>query len=293
MSIDKDALYPALYKAADKASNDAQKRYLLLIKVEFSLLFIAAVLAMDWAQSKTYYVLYAIVFILATLIFFTRLALKPEQNWYQCRSLAESIKTSTWRYVMRSEPFVDSTSINIARAEFRNLLREILRTNSRIGAKISDSSSAEDQITEEMDRVRRQDLEQRKQVYKENRISEQQIWYTGKAADNKLSFYKWSILLAIVYTAAITLVLWKIAEPQWDKMPIYPLIVLATAIVGWMQIKKFNELTSSYTLTAIEIGIIKGKIDEVDEEAELSEFVNEAELAFSREHTQWVARQHD
>ena len=58
-----------------------------------------------------------------------------------------------------------------------------------------------------------------------------------------------------------------------------------------MQIKKFNELTSAYTLTAHEIGIIQGRLEEVDSEEDLSEFINEAELAFSREHTQWVARQ--
>ncbi|HCB7267327.1 TPA: SLATT domain-containing protein, partial [Escherichia coli] len=28
---------------------------------------------------------------------------KPEKEWYGCRALAESIKTSTWRYMMRAE----------------------------------------------------------------------------------------------------------------------------------------------------------------------------------------------
>ena len=68
-------------------------------------------------------------------------------------------------------------------------------------------------------------------------------------------------------------------------------MVAASAVLGWMQIKKFNELASAYTLTALEISLIEDKLREVETEAELSEFVNEAELAFSREHTQWVARQ--
>jgi hypothetical protein len=58
-----------------------------------------------------------------------------------------------------------------------------------------------------------------------------------------------------------------------------------------MQIKKFSELSSAYSLTAHEIGIIEDRIDEADTEDEFSDFVNEAELAFSREHTQWLARQ--
>jgi hypothetical protein len=54
--------------------------------------------------------------------------------------------------------------------------------------------------------------------------------------------------------------------------------------------KRHSELTASYNLTAHEIGIIKGNAEAVETESEFSDFVNEAELAFSREHTQWVAR---
>ena len=73
--------------------------------------------------------------------------------------------------------------------------------------------------------------------------------------------------------------------------PIEPIIVLAASLTGWMQIKKFNELASAYTLTAFEIGIIQDRASDSMSEAEFSDFVGEAEQAFSREHTQWVARQ--
>ena len=57
-----------------------------------------------------------------------------------------------------------------------------------------------------------------------------------------------------------------------------------------MQAKKFSELAASYTLAAHEINIIKSlSLEEMTEE-EFSIFVGDAENAFSREHTQWVAR---
>ena len=62
------------------------------------------------------------------------------------------------------------------------------------------------------------------------------------------------------------------------------------SIIGWIQIKIFNEIASSYVLAAHEIGIIKTSINQVSTETNFSEFVNEAERAFSREHTQWTAR---
>ncbi|EJL0954202.1 SLATT domain-containing protein, partial [Salmonella enterica] len=65
---------------------------------------------------------------------------------------------------------------------------------------------------------------------------------------------------------------------------------LAASIVGWVQIKKYNELAVSYFLTAHEIGDIKEQFNYISSENDFLEFVNNAEKAFSREHTQWLAR---
>ncbi|WP_353850658.1 hypothetical protein [Vibrio harveyi] len=48
----------------------------------------------------------------------------------------------------------------------------------------------------------------------------------------------------------------------------------AAFIIGWTQIKKHNELSSSYSLTAQEIGIIRGGIEEVVTEEQFSEYVS-------------------
>ena len=85
----------------------------------------------------------------------------------------------------------------------------------------------------------------------------------------------------------------RIAYPNWSIWPIEPLIVVAASIVGWVQIKKYNELSAAYTVTAHEIGLIPTTIDSPSNDALLSEFVNDAEQAFSREHTLWLARQSD
>jgi len=73
--------------------------------------------------------------------------------------------------------------------------------------------------------------------------------------------------------------------------PVEPVIVLASAVLGWMQIKKFNELASAYALTAHEIGLAETVIADAKTEQDFSKAVNEVELVFSREHTQWIARQ--
>jgi hypothetical protein len=92
------------------------------------------------------------------------------------------------------------------------------------------------------------------------------------------------------YAIATALVVSRIYLPDWELWPIGPIIVFASSIIGWMQVKEFNELATTYTVAAHEIGLIKPQLDDIATEPELSDFVNDAELAFSREHTLWIAR---
>src|SRR4051794_17723543 len=97
--------YPALFLAADEASNNYQSFFLRLIRGEYFTLFSAAVLSMSFLNGVGYYIVYASVFFIGLVILLTRALGKPEQSWYGCRALAESVKTLTWRYMMRATPF--------------------------------------------------------------------------------------------------------------------------------------------------------------------------------------------
>lgn len=283
--------YPALYTSASQLSAGSQTSYLRLIRGEYALLVLASILSLDLSQSPLYYVAYAVVFLASLAVLVIRSWQKPEQDWYKGRALAESIKTSCWRYCMRAEPFGDADDIVQRRAEFRNHLRAILEANRHIGDKIPPDAAANDQITVSMEETRALVLQGRKDFYEKYRIREQRGWYQAKAVANKKSSRSWTIGGIAAYAIAILLVLLRIAQPDQKIWPIEPLIVVASSIIGWTQVKKFNELASSYTLTAHEIGIIQGRVQEVGTEAEFSDFINDAEQAFSREHTQWVARQ--
>lgn len=283
--------FPALYQSASKLSAESQTNYLRLIRGEYALLILASILSLDLSENALYFVIYALVFFSSLSVLIARSWMKPEQSWYKGRALAESIKTSCWRYCMRAEPFGDAVDIGVPRAEFRNHLRAILDANRHLGGHLPADSAADEQISKSMEATRALALEDRKSFYDENRIRDQRKWYAGKSGENKKASTRWVIAGIISYVLAISLALLRIAYPHIKIWPIEPLIVIASSIIGWTQVKKFNELASSYTLTAHEIGILQGRIGEVTTEAEFSEFVNDAEQAFSREHTQWVARQ--
>jgi ABC-type multidrug transport system fused ATPase/permease subunit len=283
--------FPALYKAADGMSNGSQFQFMNLIKLEYVLLFICAMMSLDWSRRAGYFLVYALVLMAALGLAVARNMMKPEQSWYRGRALAESVKTSSWRFCMRAAPFDDRPKVEQSKKEFRDHLLEILRTNRFMGDRLPPDSAADSPVPESMVHARLLDLESRKDYYLEYRIRDQRSWYAKKAAFNKKASRFWFAVGISAYAVAICLAVSRIAYPQWELWPIDAVLVFAAAVLGWTQVKRFNELASSYTLTAHEIGLLQGRLEEVDDEAKFSDFINEAEQAFSREHTQWVARQ--
>jgi len=282
--------YPALFLSADDASNNYQTFFVRLIQGEYAALLLASLFSMSFLNGAGYYVTYAIFLFAGLVILLTRSLRKPEQDWYRCRALAESVKTLTLRYVMHATPFQNEQS---ARSELRNQLHSIFEENRSTAEKITSDWSGNDQITNAMNSIRNMKRDERLTYYTANRIDEQRAWYTKKASQNKTNAKFWVCVSAAAYVIAGAMALTRIALPNWQYWPIEPIIVVAACIVGWMQIKKFIELTAAYTVAAHEIGLIKLRADPSMNDDDFSEFVNDAEKAFSREHTLWIARQSD
>lgn len=283
--------YPALFLDADAGSNRYQAKFLWLIRAEYLTLFLAAVFSMSFLHGVVYFLLYAGIFFIGLLILVTRAQSKPEQWWYRCRALAESVKTLTWRYMMHAAPFDGGDAQ--AKLKLRDELHEVFRQNNDTAKQITNDWSGNHQITEAMQNIRAMSRAERMAYYLKHRVDEQRGWYQRKSKANRDSAKTWVWTSGIAYVLAGGMILSRIALPDWRYWPIEPLIVVAASIIGWMQIKKFNELAAAYTVCAHEIGLIRPMADVVANEAQFSEFVNDAEKAFSREHTLWIARQSD
>jgi hypothetical protein len=282
--------YPALYQAADVASFNAQKGYLNNVKAYIALSVLGAGLSVVGIQSKEAAILAAIVF-LGGLFISIYIAVKKNENvWFRARAVAESIKTSTWRFMMQTEPFDASSEINKAKSDFRDLLKRILNEHKDLAHDLAGSFSLESQITTMMDEVRSKSLDERKNIYLNQRIEDQRKWYTDKSNYNKKWGKIWFVSMIALQAIAIILTLMRVAYPQWSYWPTEIFIVAAAGIFTWIQLKRFRELTASYGLAAHEIGLAMGALDDVHSEEDFSDFVRDTENAFSREHTQWVAK---
>ena len=287
---DKDL--PGLYQSSDRASMKAQKLYFCGL-LSYLLLLIGAA-AISFSLNKVLFgaLLSAFLFLVTLTILIALRVKRPYDLWYNGRAVAESVKTRSWRWMMRAEPYSDSYQIEIVSNQFINDLKAILNQNRSVVGELSIEASAKEPISDKMKLIRLLPICDRLDTYRTQRIEDQANWYSQKALFNKKSSTRWFIASVILHSGAILMLLYRIGNPDLS-LPIEVVATAASAVLTWMQAKKHNELYSSYSLSAHEIVLIKGEAISINSEQDLSDFVVNSENAFSREHTQWVARKNE
>jgi len=279
--------FPALYRSANELSLKSQSHFFAALRFHLLTLIAAAALSIisipHWSVAALQ--VFALLAALACSIYLFNV--RPERLWYGGRAVAESIKTITWRYVCRAEPFQGSN--NVALEDFRKTLRAVIEQNKEVCRALTDHLD-ESQISPSMEMMRSQSLEDRKANYLQGRINDQHTWYAGKARFNRRRARCFFWALISINTLAVVFAVARVANVEIPFWPTDVFVAAAASVLSWMQAKRFSELAASYSLTAHEIGIVKQEAQLPSTDEEFSIFVGDAENAFSREHTQWVAR---
>lgn len=279
--------YPALYQAASSLSENAQSSFYRAFLFHMSLLAAASAISVANSTKPDWAILQAIILICAMGCAIYLYYGKPDRHWYAGRAVAESIKTSTWRFVTRAEPFNNSDQID--QHNFGLKLKAIVEQNKDVAGMLTTHLDGLP-ISNEMTRIRQSAETERLDYYRSHRIIDQQNWYAKKASFNKRMVNRYFFALVITLGVAISLSIAKVAYPTTAYWPTDFFVTVAAGILSWIQAKRFQELSASYALTAHEISLIRQQADVQMTANELSQFVGDAENAFSREHTQWVAR---
>src|SRR5690606_1797289 len=120
---------------------------------------------------------------------------RAADTWYRPRSVAESVKTGSWRFMVRCEPFADVPDVSEVRANFRTRLKSILSEHKDLAEHLGGSVSEQEQITDKMCEVRNLSWEQRADFYRTHRIDEQRSWYANKSAWNRKKGRLWFAIL--------------------------------------------------------------------------------------------------
>lgn len=284
---------PALYLASDNASISAQKQFVKLTAAYIFLMIMATIagsIALSSPSIRTVLAMTSAIFL--TLSAFLRIAIratKVEKTWYNGRSVAESVKTLSWRYMMATEPF-HTTLGQKADNLFISELSEILNQQKSFAANLAGKANSDHQITDRMRMVRSQVTEERKRIYITDRIGDQMQWYNKKADVNTRLVDKFfagmvaSQVLGVIFAFCIVI---------WPAIAIHAtgiFTTVATSLLAWTQMRQNEQLAQSYGLASQELSLILEKAVQVKTDEELITYVINSENAISREHTMWVAR---
>ncbi|MFI6597019.1 DUF4231 domain-containing protein [Nonomuraea sp. NPDC050536] len=284
-----DSSLPGLFQAADQTSLAGQRRYLTASRTRLAFVLLAATggaLSLqvgggtfDVAAAGTAVALTATAFVEIWL-----LTEKPEQAWYDGRALAESAKTVAWRYAVGAHPFPTGGDETATDTRLIDQLDHLLNDAPATGI----APSTEPAISQAMRDLRASPLDRRRSAYVQERIVDQQRWYSRKARWNQSRARAWGLtLVAVEVLGILTALLRAFGSIRFDLAGIVAAMIGVG--VAWLAIKQHDTLARAYSFAANELSIVRSRLELVKDEQAWASEASDAEEAISREHTMWRA----
>lgn len=285
--------YPSLYRYADATSLRTQGTYLLFNKGYLVSLVLGSVTSASIAIGSMAVIAYlytglAVILFVGLLILWAMRARQYDKIWFDGRAVAESVKTITWRFMMRAQPFhEDSSAENLFLADLKEIREARPHLWQHLAAAMDVDGSA---ITDFMKSKRSASLEERRDFYTSSRIRLQKAWYAGKAKSNAHSGTSWFWALTALQVVIVILAIVQAASGglRINLIPIFT--TCAAVMAAWSQMKRHDELAQSYAIAAQELEEIEAIASNQASEDAFSQLVEQAENSISREHTMWSAR---
>jgi prepilin signal peptidase PulO-like enzyme (type II secretory pathway) len=287
--------YPSMFKESDSLAKDSQRNHLRLVRSKVSLLVLVGVIAaVTWDQGLAFRLIGGVLLTTFLVLSISLTAIihekRFEETWFGARALAESIKAETWNFTMKLKQYCNMLDDNEAENHFLERLREIFREHSTISSTLQPHLHEGEQITPGMKRVRAEAFDNRKEIYIQNRIRDQMIWYSSKAGLNKKRASQWLIitwtfeLLAVAFAVFTTLIPIAIASPV-------AIVLSASAgVLTWLNAKSYTEAAQSYGLVAQDLDILEEEAKRASTIDEFGKVVSEVETAINQEHRIWLGR---
>lgn len=286
--------FPSLFCAADSASKSAQKRYLFLFRLDILFAIAGAILSSislnSTNEKKWLFFSGGVAFLLSLIITIVIKSFSFEKTWYGGRAVAESVKTSTWRFMICAEPYILSMNSMNVDGLFHKNLDKIRDERKEILGNFVETDSSQPQITDTMKGIRGLSTEERKKIYVEERVANQREWYSVKAGISKTNEFRWFIAVMAMQLCAGVSAFALIIYPDFPLNLTSIFSTVAMGFLAWLQVRRHQEQSQSYNLAAQELASIKDNSIHIKTDDELSDFVANAENAISREHTLWIAR---
>jgi hypothetical protein len=287
--------YPMLFQESDSLAIKAQSKHLLFVRTKIAFLVaIAVIMSVSWNQELGLRTPAAVTLAVSLVISMAFTALmntkRFDHAWVSFRATAESIKTETWLFMMKVEPYEGSITDIQAKDRYLKRLDEILHCRPSVRSQLALHLKEGPQITKQMKEIRNEKLANRREFYVQNRIQDQRRWYVEKSKWNKKRESLWFIVTWILELAAASLAIVAIILQDTFINPVGIVTTAGAGVLSWINARSYSEPAESYGFVAEELVIIQDRANQVSTEKDLAKIVLDAERTIDREHTIWLAR---
>lgn len=289
-----ESTFPALFAIADRLALTEQQRYFKYTLYGLIAAIVAAVgsaVDLKFAVGSRNYngggIVSCLAFLAGLIFAGFLLYFRPERAWYENRAAAESIKTLCWQYCVKGGIFgSDDAKDGLL---FERMVLSILDRLDHAGLV---ASGGNETVTDEMTAFRSLPLERRREIYREQRVLDQNTYYAGKARKNRALARGWALVAIFLELIGLVLGVFK-AFAVFDADLLGVFATAAAGAIAWVQTKDCQNLSDSYQVATNELAVILHEARShpatiTDEQ--WAAFVAGGERAISREHTLWLAR---
>jgi len=285
------AFLPAIYHVADRAATTTRRRYMRLVAANLGLVLAATVVASLSAPSddvrRVQALITAGVFGLSLTLSLAMATSKYDRVWVKSRALAESIKSTAWRFAMSAAPF-DAMPTKEAEQKLLAQLEKLVREAPTVAGLSAADDRAE--ITNAMVALRHAPVDVRRDRYATDRIADQRDWFAARAVSAARAGRAWGALLIGAQTAGFVAALVMVWSPgaRFNARAVFA--AFAAASLGWLRATQHREVAATYTAMSQTLKLSGESARRADTEDALTAIVVETETALEQENGAWMQR---
>jgi hypothetical protein len=294
--FDRSLVGPDSYEYFNDLSKLCQSRYLQILSSQLILLLTISIIASipeliaPYEKIKHFIELTLIISVLILMII--QFKSNYMDGWQKSRFLAESILSQSWLLLFKvnnyNKDFNEAISIFLER--IKEMKSEInVNDYLKFVSQVSSDNDRPQWITENFDKS----ISEKKDYYIIERINDQEKYYFKKTLYNSRNSerYFWFGVSAMGIGAILTILTIMEFVPNFSYLGLFT--TLSAALFSWKQTKRFEELSSTYSVAIEELKDFKKKLLLDNSESEIKEIIYDTEKSISREHKLWVSKIND
>jgi uncharacterized membrane protein YbaN (DUF454 family) len=280
--------YPPLYIAASHASSMGQRRYTQLLRWELVLLLIASALGATWSfvprdMAKIMAIAVALLLAVAVVLRVSAAGGQFDSAWFDGRVVAEAVKTVTWLFMMRADPY--NGTDKDAEQRVSEDLEEIVALGS--GLRNDLESALNVSITPRMRVIRALPLRDRRSCYEQDRLATQVNWYTAKLHEHAKAGMIWLWIGWLSQGGALAIAIIGAVLPEALNFVGF-FAAAATAATAWRQLRRHHELTTPYRNASNQLAHVERLLKGATREERFQHLIDLSESVIAGEQNIWA-----